>query len=241
MCLKPVSFCLVLLYHIWVETRAAHVTAIHHALDIKTILHTSLNSLSFVSDSLEIKPLQCLSNWRDSCSGLGDYSMCCFIKLPFSMCLVNNRSVGTEKAITGEKSLPALTTGVQRRQVFGWVIKWLVLVSEEKSKGQRTNDWTLWRWWRRRRRRWWFLLYAKRNPPQKTTTIKKKEYFNKWHKSRAILGEMLYVWFTCSLQGSRTSLFSLETASVLSHSNLKIEMSLLGLYSCDGCYKFWPL
>lgn len=46
-----------------------------------------------------------------------------FYKTAFSMCLVNNMSPGTEKAITGEKSLPALTTAVLRPQVFGWVIK----------------------------------------------------------------------------------------------------------------------
>lgn len=40
-----------------------------------------------------------------------------------SVCLVNNMSLGPVEAITGEKSLPALTTGVLRRQVFGWVIK----------------------------------------------------------------------------------------------------------------------
>lgn len=44
-------------------------------------------------------------------------------KTSLSMCLVNNMSPGAEKAITGEKSLPALTTGVLRRRVFGWVIK----------------------------------------------------------------------------------------------------------------------
>lgn len=41
----------------------------------------------------------------------------------FSMCLVNNTSSGTEKTITGEKSLPTLTAEVLRRQAFGWVIK----------------------------------------------------------------------------------------------------------------------
>lgn len=43
------------------------------------------------------------------------------------------------------------------------------------------------------------------------------------------------------LAGLRPSLFSLETASVLSHSNLKIEYVPIRLYSSDGCYKFWPL
>lgn len=37
--------------------------------------------------------------------------------------LVNNMSLGPVEAITGEKSLPALTTRVLKRQVFGWVIK----------------------------------------------------------------------------------------------------------------------
>lgn len=52
------------------------------------------------------------------------------------MWLVNNMSLGTEKAITGEKSLQALTTPVLRCQVFGWVIKWLVPVSEGKKKAE---------------------------------------------------------------------------------------------------------
>lgn len=43
------------------------------------------------------------------------------------------------------------------------------------------------------------------------------------------------------LAGLRPSQFSLETASVLSHSNLKIEYVPIRLYSCDGRYKFWPL
>lgn len=60
----------------------------------------------------------------DTFSCLGDYMVCpLFYKAIFSMCLVNNMSPGTEEAITGEKSLPALTTAVLRHQVFGWVIK----------------------------------------------------------------------------------------------------------------------
>lgn len=40
------------------------------------------------------------------------------------------------------------------------------------------------------------------------------------------------------LAGLRTSLFSLETASVLSHSNLKIEMSLLGCIAVMAATSF---
>lgn len=40
------------------------------------------------------------------------------------------------------------------------------------------------------------------------------------------------------LAGLRTSLFSLETASVLSHSNLKIEMSLLGCIAAMAATSF---
>lgn len=89
-----------------------------------------------------------------------------FYKTTFSMSLVNNMSPGAEKAITGEKSLAALTAGVLRRQV-GWVIKWLVPVSEEKSRGQRTNDWMWWWWW------WWWLTCAREKKIKQPTTIKK--------------------------------------------------------------------
>lgn len=44
--------------------------------------------------------------------------------------------------------------------------------------------------------------------------------------------------FYLFLAGLRTSLFSLETASVLSHSNLKIEMSLLGCIAVMAATSF---
>lgn len=141
------------------------------------------------------------------------------------MCLVNNMSLGPVEAITGEKSLPALTTGVLRRQVFGWVIKWLDPVSEEKSRGQRTND-----------------LCANGSdgggdvvfPVQTTKKTHEIENITLTTWSEQIPPMPLgLVWdamrlFYLFLAGLQTSLFSLETASVLSHSNLKIEMSLLG-------------
>lgn len=40
--------------------------------------------------------------------------------------------------------------------------------------------------------------------------------------------DVMCLFYLCFFAGLQTSLFSLETASVLSHSNLKIEMSLLG-------------
>lgn len=40
------------------------------------------------------------------------------------------------------------------------------------------------------------------------------------------------------LAGLRTSLFSLEAASVLSHSNLKIEMSILGCMAVMAATSF---
>lgn len=163
-----------------------------------------------------------------------------FSKTVFYMCLVNNISLEAVKAITGEKSLPALTTGVMRRQVFGWVMKWL---SESQSQRKRAEVRGLMIWMGL----WLILAQAKQ---RNRTPASKKKNLSKFHKILGVLNEMSLIYLFLAVP--RTSLFSLETASVLSHSNLKIEMSLLGciavmaatsfgLFNCAVNIKLWDM
>ena len=68
-----------------------------------------------------------------------------------------------------------------------------------------------------------------------------KKYLFKYHRTLPMDDPMLcYVSDYVFLATLQTLLLSLRSASFLSHSNLKIEMSLLGSMDVIAC-KFWPL
>lgn len=74
------------------------------------------------------------------------------------------------------------------------------------------------------------------NQRNKTCSFQKLSV-GKCYGNLCVFGGMLCLIYLF-LAGLRTSLFSLETASVLSHSNLKIEMSLLGCIAVIAATSF---
>lgn len=104
-----------------------------------------------------------------------------------------------------------------------------VIESQSQRKRAGVRGLMIWmEWW------WWYLTCTseKRN----TKHRHQNRNLSKCHKSLGVLDGMCLIYLFLAVL--RTSLFSLETASVLSHSNLKIEMSLLGCIAVMAATSF---